>query len=513
LDEGQWKEYAKGSCEADSIRRGDIDRRVRVLRLSMGEILMPTLFRKEERLMKSMFRILVLFVVVTFCLSFLGLPAIQAEDKKTLQEEILQILKERKTITPEEYEELIKKVEEEKVKESQKPRVGFKRGFFLETPDGNFKLRPYLKLQGQFKAFEANNPANNDVSMRTVRPGVKGTVYKYYDFNVAFEFGRGKTDLWHGYMGFNHLPWSKLRIGQFKQPFSLDWYTPIASRDFIELPLPIGNLTPGMDIGVMLHGNVWKGLLNYGLSICNGTGKNTSDTNDDKDIVARLVFTPFNGSTNALLKGLHLGAAMTYGKQEAERNEMRLEGKFYTAGETVFFQINEDVFHDGGRSRYGAEAAWIIGPFAVKGEWVRMDLDDLFVTEGGSKDDFSIDGTYLSVSYILTGETQPFKDGKYGMIAPKRNLDPKKGTWGAIQLVARYETLSIDSDLFTKGYADPNRYTDDADGCTLGLNWYLNDSIRAMINYNRTDFDGHIVKDAKKLTNEDVVLVRIQLVF
>ncbi len=32
-----------------------------------------------------------------------------------------------------------------------------------------------------------------------------------------------------------------------------------------------------------------------------------------------------------------------------------------------------------------------------------------------------------------------------------------------------------------------------------------------MINYNRTEFDDHIVKDGEELKNEDVVLVRIQL--
>ena len=463
--------------------------------------------------MKKIFRILVAFVAVTFSISLLGLRGIRAEEEKTVQEEILEILKKKETITSEEYEELIKKVEEEKAKDSERHRVGFERGFFLEDPDTNSGLQPYLVLLGQFKAFEANNPANNEFFMRTVRVGLKGTIYEHYDFGVVGEFGKGNSDLWDGYMGFNHLPWAKLRVGQFKQPFSVEWYSPIASRDFIEMPLPIDNLTPDRDIGVMLHGNLWKGLLNYGLSLCNGTGKNTSDTNDDKDVVARLVFTPFNSSKSTLLKGLHLGGGITYGKQEAERDEMRREGKFQTAGETVFFQFNEEVFHDGDRTRYGAELAWIVGPFSVKGEWVRMDLDDLYVTKGGSKDDFSIDGTYLSVSYILTGETQPFKDGKYGIIAPKQNFDPKKGTWGAIQLVARYENLSIDTDLFTKGYANPTNYTDEADGFTLGVNWYLNDRIRAMINYNRTDFNGHIVKDGKELTNEDVVLARIQLVF
>jgi len=455
----------------------------------------------------------VILLAFAFSLSAVGLKHVQAEEGKTVQEEILDILKQEGTIAPERHDELLKKAREEEVKASKGARVGFKREFFLESPDTDSRLQPYLKLKPQFRAFEANNPASNDFFMRHARLGLKGTIYKYYDFDIAGEFGKGSQELWDAYMGFNYLPWARLRFGQYKQPFSLDWYSPADWRDFTEMPLPIDNLTPDRDIGVMVHGNVAKGVLDYGLSLCNGTGKNTHDTNDEKDLVARLVLTPFNASKNALLKGLHLGGGMTYGKQETARDEMRRKGKFQTAGETVFFQFNDTVFHDGERIRYGAELAWIVGPFSLKGEWVRMDLDDLYVTAGGSKDDFSIDGSYVSLSYILTGESQPFKDGTYRMIVPKQSFDPKKGTWGAIQLVARYETFSIDNDLFLKGYADPNKYTDDADGFTLGVNWYLNDRVKAMVNYNRTDFDGYIVKDGMELENEDVVLVRLQLVF
>ncbi len=345
--------------------------------------------------MKSPFQILSILIVVTLSLSPLGLGSVKAEGENPLEEEVLKILKERGTIAPQGYDEL--------------------------------SLQPLLLLQGQFRAFEANNPANNEFSMRTARLGLKGTIYRYYDFTLVGEFGKGQSDLLDGYMGFNYVPSVRLRVGQFKQSFSLDWYTSASSRDFIELPLPIGNLTPDRDIGVMLHGDIGKGFLNYGLSVCNGTGKNTSDTNDEKDVIARAVVTPFNTSKSAFLKGLHLGGGMTYGKQETARDEMRRKGKFQTAGETAFFQFEEDVFHNGGRTRYGAELAWIVGPFSLKGEWVRMDLDDLYVTEGGSKDDFSIDGTYVSLSYILTGESQPFKDGTYRMIPPSKALIPRKG--------------------------------------------------------------------------------------
>lgn len=369
----------------------------------------------------------VILTAVLFCLSLLGSGVSQAKAEKTVEEEILEILKKEGSIGTEKYEELRKRAEKERIKEARRPQAGFKKGFFLQTPDGKFKLQPYLKLRGQFKAFESGHPGNNDFYMRHARIGLKGKMYGYYDFNLAGEFGKGKSDLWDAYIGFNYFPSAKLRFGQFKQPFSLEWCSPADWRDFVEMPLPIDNLTPDRDIGAMVHGNLGGQLVNYSLAISNGTGKNTSDTNNRKDVAARLVFSPFRDSENSLLKGLHFGGSLTYGNQETKRDEMRRKGKFQTAGGTKFFQF-KDVSHDGDRSRYGAELAWMLGSFSLKGEWARMDLDDLEF--GAQKDDFDIDGGYVSLSYILTGEKQPFENGKYGRISPKQSFDPKNGTWG-----------------------------------------------------------------------------------
>ena len=455
--------------------------------------------------------VLTLMVAFFFLCGLWGAGTLQAEDVQSVEEEVLRILRDKGTITAEKYEELKKRVEEEKAQEAKRPVVLLKRGFSLATPDGDFKLQPYIKLRGQFKAFEANHHGkSNDFYMRHARVGLKGTVYKYYDFNISGEFGKGNSDLWDGYMGFNYLPEAKIRIGQFKAPFSLEWYSSADWRDFIEMPLPIDNLTPDRDIGAMIHGDIAKGILNYGLAICNGSGKNTSDTNDDKDVVARVVLSPFAGSENTLLKGLHFGGGISHGREETKRDEMRRKGRFQTAGETKFFQLKEDVFHDGERTRYGAELCYMVGPFSLKGEWVRTNLDDLYKKEGGPRDDFHVDGGYVSVSYVVTGESQPFTDGRYGMIKPKSSFDPRKGAWGALQLVARYENLSIDDDLLKKGYATG---TDEAEGFTIGANWYLNDAVRLMLNYNRTEFDDNIKVGGKRIDNEDIILGRVQFVF
>jgi len=127
------------------------------------------------------------------------------------------------------------------------------------------------------------------------------------------------------------------------------------------------------------------------------------------------VLSPFNKRENPFLKEIHLGGSITSGEEDmnmlGDKNSWWSKGKFQTADDTKFFEFDNAVVHDGRRNRYGAELAWMIGPFSLKGEWMRMDLDDLKC--GNQKGDFHIDGGYLSLSYFLTGERQPFKKENY----------------------------------------------------------------------------------------------------
>ena len=59
----------------------------------------------------------------------------------------------------------------------------------------------------------------------------------------------------------------------------------------------------------------------------------------------------------------------------------------------------------------------------------------------------------------------------------------------------------------------PKKYTDRADSYTAGVNWYLNDMVRVMVNYIHTSFDDEILVNDKKIDNEDVFITRFQLVW
>ena len=63
---------------------------------------------------------------------------------------------------------------------------------------------------------------------------------------------------------------------------------------FIERSLPVDNLTPDRDFGIMVHGAYKPFGLHYGIGIFNGARSNESDADNHKDLVARVGYNPFH---------------------------------------------------------------------------------------------------------------------------------------------------------------------------------------------------------------------------
>jgi len=474
---------------------------------------------------KRVLVVLTTFFLLTFCTQLFAEQA-----HKTAVEKLLDILQEKKIITDEQYEEIKGILEEEKrslaeekrvikkIKswEEKLPHLGYKNGFFLETQDKKFKLKIGGRVSGDFRAYNSGHPSNSEFFISRARIYLGGTLYNHFEFKVEPDFGKGDSKLKDGYINLNYSPYAQFKIGQFKAPFSLERMTSSKYIDFIERSLPVDNLTPDRDLGIMIHGAYPPIGLSYGVGLFNGTRVNEKDVDDHKDLVARICISPFVKRGPSLLRDLHLGFSTTYGEQEMEYPDDRdffwNKGELETAGDTEFFQFNDGVVHDGKRRRLGTELAWVIGPLSIKGEWMRVDLDSIKNPLGESYD-LSMNGAYVSLSYFLTGEKQKFSTSQAIFKRPslKEIFDPHNGNWGAWQFCARYERLDMSSSFFDHGYANKTRYTDEVEGFTVGLNWYLNDMVRMMFNYNYIDFNDYVL-DADD-DREDSFLARFQLEF
>jgi phosphate-selective porin OprO/OprP len=75
--------------------------------------------------------------------------------------------------------------------------------------------------------------------------------------------------------------------------------------------------------------------------------------------------------------------------------------------------------------------------------------------------------------------------------------------------------IEVDDSAFAAGadsFADPETSASKATGWAVGLNWYLNENLKWMLDYERTRFDGGAVNGGDR-EDTDAWLLRIALGF
>jgi phosphate-selective porin OprO/OprP len=167
------------------------------------------------------------------------------------------------------------------------------------------------------------------------------------------------------------------------------------------------------------------------------------------------------------------------------------------------------VTASGDRRRWSPQAWFFGGPFGLLAEYVSARHDVQKVETGTSTATATLENSAWSVtgSWLVTGE-----DASYGNVKPKSFFVPSAGTWGALQLVARFNRLDIDEESFRGGFADPTRSVRRARAWGGGLNWIWNDNLKYVLDYERTTFEGGAAEGADRPT-ENAVQTRLQLSF
>ena len=213
------------------------------------------------------------------------------------------------------------------------------------------------------------------------------------------------------------------------------------------------------------------------------------DVNDGKEGALRVF---------AKLGGLGLGVAGTYA------GDNTLTPTYKTAsGQQSFFSYSGATVFDGERTRLAPQANYYHGPFGVFGEYVQTSQ---VARVGSFKTRLTNNSWQAAASYVLTGE-----GASYGGVTPRRPFDPRAGTWGALEVATRYHQLFIDPDTFTQGFASAATSARRASAYTVGLNWYLNKSVKLLADYEQTWFSGGTVSGDRPI--ERVFLTRWQLSF
>jgi phosphate-selective porin OprO/OprP len=438
-------------------------------------------------------------------------------------------------------------------------------GFGLVSADGQNSINIY----GQFH-FDSRNISNglaesNDkdtasggdqFEIRRARLGVNGTVMKDIDYEfITNTLGSNPNLVHRAYVNYSFNKQAQLRVGRFKQPFSMEEMSSANGIDFMERSYG-DQLVPSHRLGAMMHGEPFKGFT-YGISLYqNGFNENTNTNNVGNSHAARITL---NLAEIQNIKDtiLHVGLSMDQGRYSivpttsantgaaAEeksratilsiRSENRgmanvyraqLSGDLVTAGYGVSGNNVANVSSD----LKGLEAVLASNAWKFQAEYIKAGYSAWAVnntTVGGTplnaNMDVAVDTHYYQVVYNLTGEnwTSAYKSGVFGTIKPKSNFSMGSGGGtGAWQLALRVSDYKANKAAQTVQTVGTNTSrTENSFGArttTYGVNWILNPHSRWMLNLARTNFDAPVTyltttPSPGTTTKEDVLSLRWQL--
>jgi phosphate-selective porin OprO/OprP len=378
-----------------------------------------------------------------------------------------------------------------------------KGGFQITSPDRtSFRLR----IRGYAHFDSASFPGSRSPTARErfqvtrARLNLEGTLFESVDFRLMPDFGGSAPTLQDAYVNLRYWPLAQAQAGQFKSPFGLERLQSATALTFVSRAFPT-QLAPNRDLGVMLHGDLREGVLQYQLAAMNGVtdgASGTSDSDDAKDVVARVFTQPFLETPWAPLQGLGVGFAVSYGGQNKATSTYR------TSSQDTFFRYAAGVTEDGERLRLAPQAYYSWGPFGSMFEWTRSGTHLLSATLGRVESE--VRAWQVAASWLLTGEAASFRG-----VTPRNPFRPSDGTWGALEVAARFHRWQIDDDVFAAGFASPTASAERADAWTIGLTWYLNPFVKLVVNYERTEFDGGGAVLGTDRPDEDLLATRVQL--
>lgn len=321
-------------------------------------------------------------------------------------------------------------------------KLSTKGGLKAATVDDKASIQLGGRIQWDYDATEAEDydKDSDDFDVRRARLYVKGHygdwAYKA-QFNIAESDGAdggNAEDLYIRYTGFGKA--ANITVGKQKEPFGLEEQTSSKDISMLERSAMTEAYAPGRSGGIQLHGkgSMWT----YGLGWFEALGDGSDDFGSTA-LTGRVTVAPIMSDDMVL----HLGAG--FSTREATEDEL-------------------DPDYVGDIDIYNVELAFAAGPFHVQGEYFDFEEDGNDVI-----DDQDGDGYYVQAGWIITGESRPYKDGKFKRVKPSTSA-------GAWEVVVRYE------DGFGK-YSDVGLKTTEGEQTSFGINYYANENVRLGLSY------------------------------
>jgi len=402
-------------------------------------------------------------------------------------------------------------------KKSEPPVSIGAQGFVFSSPDKAYQVRLRATVQADARVFVNDEHKLTDTMLlRRARPYIEGTLAKSVTYRLMPDFADGKAIVYDVWADLKAAQWFRVRVGKFKVPFGLERLQSDYAYYLMERAYPT-SLSPNRDIGVQIHGDFAEERLGYAVGVFNGVPDNQlsdGDSDDSKEIAARIWSRPFGLDGSKWTKGLVVGAAITRGEKTGNSKNPYLSA-YSSIGQNAFFNYLVDAatppvptataFAGGLHARATGHLYYSGGPLGLLGEYV---LSQYRVARSGVSSLLNFQAWQAMAAFVVTGE-----DANFDGVRPRNNLDVAKGHWGAFEIVARYSELEASRGAFPV-FADPTKSARNAAELAAGVNWYVNANTKVSADYAHTDFRGGATAAAGGNRDaEQVVLMRTQINF
>lgn len=334
----------------------------------------------------------------------------------------------------------------------------------------------------------------NNVSIRRARFAIKARLPHNWYGEVDVDFADGKFELKDAIVQFDGIKNVSIKAGNFKEDFSMEQTTSSRYLTFMERPMVCKAIVPSRHIGLQVaylrdHFRATGGVFFQTVA---GEEELTYVQDNNKDFgrnqgysfTGKIGYMPYAKDRSW---GLYAGAKASYrtpktdvatgewgGERYSTRNATSINRKKYLDTDVI-----KDVDHN---VLYGLEGAAYYGPARIQAEWIRNSVD-------AAKANYNFGGWYVHASCMLFGGKQRFNTAEAEFTQPQRGRK-----WGDLELALRYDYLDLNS---------KDVYGGSGENYTVGLNYWINNSVKIVLNYQYTKNDRYANGKGKLFVGHD----------
>lgn len=330
---------------------------------------------------------------------------------------------------------------------------------------------------------ENSNHIGNGMIIRRARFAVKADLGKGWYGEIDADFTSGTVELKDAIISYNPLPNLELKVGNFKENFSLQRNSSSRYISFMERPMAT-YLAPSrlLGFGVTYYKNwLWVSGGAFGPEL-KGSEEQIMMEDGNKDFgrnagmsyTGKIVFRPlFKSETSSL----HIGGAISYREPKVTSTDGYGVARYSSRNST---SINRKKYLDTDVIKGLDHELALTAELA--GHWKGLRAEAAYIARGAYLDQKVnplksqwAQGWYGQASYLLFGGHHNYD---YGGAKPTRITPGRK--WGDIEVALRYECL----DLNTRDY-----FGGCGEAYAAGINFYPHKNVKIMINYQYNNND------------------------